>query len=267
MARKKLTAPAITAMKRSGERIAVLTAYDYMTARIIDGAGVDIILVGDSAAMVVLGHESTLPVTVDEMVMLTAAVVRAKSRALVVGDLPFMSYQADVGDAVRAAGRFVKDGGAQAVKLEGGVRVADKLRAVVDAGIPVMGHIGLTPQSVHEFGGYRVQGKDEEARDSLLRDARAVEEAGCFSVVLEAMPRELGRRITEMLSIPTIGIGAGPDCDGQVLVVNDILEYTEGRPARFVRIYADAGSVVEDAVGRYVADVKSGSYPSDEECY
>ncbi len=267
MAQKKLTAPAITAMKRSGERIAVLTAYDYMTARIIDGVGVDIILVGDSAAMVVLGHESTLPVTVDEMVMLTAAVVRAKTRALVVGDLPFMSYQADVGDAVRAAGRFVKDGGAQAVKLEGGVRVGDKLRAVVDAGIPVMGHIGLTPQSVHEFGGYRVQGKDDEAGEKLLCDARAVEEAGCFSVVLEAMPRDLGRRITEMLSIPTIGIGAGPDCDGQVLVVNDILKYTEGRPARFVRTYGDAGSVVEDAARRYVADVKSGDYPSDEECY
>ncbi len=264
---KKLTAPAITAMKGSGERIAVLTAYDYMTARIADGAGVDVILVGDSAAMVVLGYESTLPVTVAEMVMLTAAVARAKTRALVVGDLPFMSYQADIGDAVRAAGIFIKDGGAQAVKLEGGVRIADKLRAVVDAGIPVMGHIGLTPQSVHEFGGYRVQGKDEKARESLLADARAVQEAGCFSVVLEAMPRELGRQITELLSIPTIGIGAGPDCDGQVLVVNDILKYTDGRPARFVRSYADVGSVVEDAARRYVADVKSGSYPSDEECY
>ncbi|MBC8450717.1 3-methyl-2-oxobutanoate hydroxymethyltransferase [bacterium] len=264
---RKLTAPAITAMKQDGEKIAVLTAYDHMTARIADSAGVDVILVGDSAAMVVLGYESTLPVTVAEMVMLTAAVARAKTRALVVGDLPFMSYQADVGDAVRAAGVFIKDGGAQAVKLEGGVRIADKLRAVVDAGIPVMGHIGLTPQSVHEFGGYRVQGKDEKAKESLLADARAVQEAGCFAVVLEAMPRELGRQITEMLSIPTIGIGAGPDCDGQVLVVNDILEYTDGRPARFVRSYADVGSVVEDAARRYVADVKSGSYPSDEECY
>jgi len=264
---KKLTAPAITAMKGSGERIAVLTAYDYMTARIADAAGVDVILVGDSAAMVVLGYESTLPVTVAEMVMLTAAVARAKTRALVVGDLPFMSYQADIGDAVRAAGTFIKDGGAQAVKLEGGVRIADKLRAVANAGIPVMGHIGLTPQSVHEFGGYRVQGKDEKAKESLLADARAVQEAGCFSVVLEAMPRELGRQITEMLSIPTIGIGAGPDCDGQVLVVNDILKYTDGRPARFVRSYADVGLVVEDAARRYVADVKSGSYPSDEECY
>ncbi|MCD4690910.1 3-methyl-2-oxobutanoate hydroxymethyltransferase [bacterium] len=264
---KKVTAPGIRAMKGGSERIVSLTAYDFVTAGLVDQAGADIILVGDSAAMVVLGHESTLPVTVDEMVMLTAAVARAKTRALVVGDLPFMSYQADVADAVRTAGRFVKDGGASAVKLEGGAKVVDRVRAIIDAGIPVMGHIGLTPQSVHEFGGYRIQGRSDDARARLLEDARALDDAGCFSIVLEAMPSELGAEITQSVSIPTIGIGAGPDCDGQVLVINDILGYTSGHTPKFVRSYGDARSLVLDAARRFAADVRSGAYPNDDESY
>jgi 3-methyl-2-oxobutanoate hydroxymethyltransferase len=266
-AARRVTAPGIRAMKGAGERVVALTAYDFMTARLVDEAGADIILVGDSAAMVVLGYDNTLPVTVDEMVMLTAAVSRAKPRALVVGDMPFMSYQAEVADAVRTAGRFVKDGGACAVKLEGGAKFADRVRAIVEAGIPVMGHIGLTPQSVNEFGGYHVQGKGAVAREKLLADARSVDEAGCFSLVLEAMPADLGAEITRAVSIPTIGIGAGAGCDGQVLVINDILGYTVGRPARFVRAYGDARSLVLDAARRFAADVRSGAYPGDKESY
>ena len=267
MEKKKRTAPYVAAMKKSGERIAVLTAYDYATAKLVDAAGVDMILVGDSAAMVVLGYENTLPVTLDEMLMLTAAVSRARTRALVVGDMPFMSYQADVADAVRAAGRMVKEGGAGAVKLEGGEKVVAKIRAVLDAGIPVMGHIGLTPQSIHELGGYRVQGKSEETRERLLADARALDEAGCFSMVLEAIPWQLGREITEAVSVPTIGIGAGPHTDGQVLVINDIINMSDGRHAKFVRGYGDAGKVISDAAAGFVADVKAGSYPNLDESY
>jgi 3-methyl-2-oxobutanoate hydroxymethyltransferase len=267
MTTKKRTAPAIAAMKKSGEKIAVLTAYDYMTARLLDAAGVDMMLVGDSAAMVVLGHENTLPVTLDEMVMLTAAVARAKPRALVVGDMPFMSYQASVPDAVRSAGRMVKEGGAGAVKLEGGRKVVPKVEAVKEAGIPVMGHIGLTPQSIHELGGYRVQGKNDETRQRLLDDAKALDEAGCFSMVLEAIPWQLGKEITESVGIPTIGIGAGPHCDGQVLVINDITGYFEGPSAKFVRGYGDAAAVVSKAAEDFVRDVKSGDYPSLDESY
>lgn len=267
MERKQRSAPSIAAMKKAGEKIAVLTAYDYMTAKLVDAAGVDIILVGDSAAMVVLGHENTLPVTLEEMVMLTAAVSRARPSALVVGDLPFMSYQADVGDAVRSAGRMVKEGGAGAVKLEGGAKVVPKIRAVLDAGIPVMGHIGLTPQSIHELGGYRVQGKNDETRARLLEDARALDAVGCFSIVLEAMPWQLGREITELVSVPTIGIGAGPHCDGQVLVINDIVGYTDGPHPKFVRSYGDARRVVSEAAESFVKDVKSGAYPDLDESY
>jgi len=267
MERKKRTAPSIAAMKKAGEKVAVLTAYDYMTAKLVDGAGVDVILVGDSAAMVVLGHESTLPVTLDEMVMLTAAVARAHTAALVVGDMPFMSYQASVPDAVRAAGRMVKDGGAGAVKLEGGRKVVTRIEAVLDAGIPVMGHIGLTPQSIHKLGGYRVQGKNDETREALLEDARALEEAGCFSMVLEAIPWQLGKDITDAVSIPTIGIGAGPHCDGQVLVINDIIGYSDVPAPKFVRRYGDAGKLVSEAATAYVRDVKSGAYPDLDESY
>lgn len=267
MERKKRTAPSIVAMKERGEKIAVLTAYDHMTARILDEAGVDMLLVGDSAAMVVLGYENTLPVSLDAMIMLTAAVARARTKALVVGDMPFMSYQASVADAVRSAGRLVKEGGAEAVKLEGGRRMAPKLAAVLEAGIPVMGHIGLTPQAIHELGGYRVQGKNDDAKERLLDDARALEEAGCFSMVLEGMPWQVGKEITESISIPTIGIGAGPHTDGQVLVVNDITGYVEGKVPKFVRAYGDAKKVVSDAAGGFVRDVKSGAYPDLDESY
>jgi 3-methyl-2-oxobutanoate hydroxymethyltransferase len=254
-------------MKKAGEKVAVLTAYDYMTARLVDAAGVDMILVGDSAAMVVLGHKNTLPVSLDEMVMLTAAVSRADTSALVVGDMPFMSYQASSADAVRAAGRMVKEGGAEAVKLEGGRKVVQKIEAVLDAGIPVLGHIGLTPQSIHELGGYRVQGRSEETRERLMDDARALVDVGCFSMVLEAIPWQLGAEITEAVSVPTIGIGAGPHCDGQVLVINDIVGYTEGTAPRFVRRYGDVGEVVSEAARGFVSDVKSGAYPDLDESY
>jgi 3-methyl-2-oxobutanoate hydroxymethyltransferase len=265
--RKKRTAPSITAMKKAGERIAALTAYDCATARLLDEAGVDVILVGDSAAMVVLGYENTLPVTLDAMIVLTAAVSRAKPRALVVGDMPFMSYQASVSDAVRNAGRMVKEGGAEAVKLEGGRKVTPKVEAVLAAGIPVMGHVGLTPQSIHEIGGYRVQGKNDVTRGRLLADARALEESGCFAIVLEAVPHDVGREITEALSIPTIGIGAGPHTDGQVLVISDIIGMVTGPLAKFVRSYGDAGSVIAKAASDYVRDVKAGDYPTLDESY
>jgi 3-methyl-2-oxobutanoate hydroxymethyltransferase len=265
--RKKRTAPSITAMKGAGEKIAALTAYDCVTARLLDEAGVDIILVGDSAAMVVLGYENTLPVTLDAMIMLTAAVSRARPSALVVGDMPFMSYQASVADAVRNAGRMVKEGGAEAVKLEGGRKVVPKVEAVLAAGIPVMGHIGLTPQSVHELGGYRVQGRNEASHGRLIEDARALEAAGCFSIVLEAVPHGLGREITQALSIPTIGIGAGPSTDGQVLVISDIIGMSGGPTAKFVRSYGDAQSVVSKAASDYVRDVKAGDYPTLDESY
>jgi 3-methyl-2-oxobutanoate hydroxymethyltransferase len=254
-------------MKAAGEKIAALTAYDVMTARLLDEAGVDVLLVGDSAAMVVLGYENTLPVTLDAMLVLTAAVARAGPSALVVGDMPFMSYQACAADAVRSAGRMVKEGGAEAVKLEGGRKIVPTISAVLDAGIPVMGHIGLTPQSIHELGGYRVQGKTDDARARLLDDAAALEEAGCFSMVLEAMPWELAKEVTAAVSIPTIGIGAGPHCDGQVLVVNDILGYVSGRTAKFVRSYGDVKSVVAEAARGFVRDVKDGNYPSLDESY
>jgi 3-methyl-2-oxobutanoate hydroxymethyltransferase len=267
MERKKRTAPSIVAMKERGEKIAVLTAYDHMTARLLDEAGVDMILVGDSAAMVVLGYENTLPVSLDAMVLLTAAVARARPKALVVGDMPFMSYQASIDDAVRSAGRLVKEGGAEAVKLEGGRRMVPKIAAVLEAGIPVMGHIGLTPQAIHELGGYRVQGKNDDAKERLLDDAKALEEAGCFSMVLEGMPWQVGKAITESISIPTIGIGAGPHTDGQVLVVNDILGYVEGKVPKFVRSYGDTKKVVSEAAGGFVRDVKSGAYPDLDESY
>jgi len=267
MERKKRTAPSIVAMKGAGEKIAVLTAYDFTTARILDEAGVDVILVGDSAAMVVLGYENTLPVSLDAMIVLTAAVSRARPRALVVGDMPFMSYQASIADAVRNAGRMVKEGGAEAVKLEGGAKLVPRIEAILEAGIPVMGHVGLTPQSIHELGGYRVQGRNDATRARLLDDARALEDAGCFSIVLEAIPWQVGREITEAIGIPTIGIGAGPHTDGQVLVVNDIVGYVEGRTPKFVRRYGDAKSVVSQAAKGFVDDVKSGEYPTLEESY
>jgi 3-methyl-2-oxobutanoate hydroxymethyltransferase len=248
-------------------KIACLTAYDYPTARLLDEAGVDILLVGDSLAMVVLGYESTVPVTLEEMLHHTRAVRRGTRRALLVADMPFGSYHAEPGEAVRHAVRFLKEGGAEAVKIEGGERRVETIVRLVEAEIPVMAHIGLTPQSVHALGGFRVQGKSEAAAEQLLRDARAVEAAGAFSVVLESIPREVAAQITAELRIPTIGIGAGPDCDGQVLVIHDLLGLSFGHRPKFARRYANVGEIVSRAVAEYCRDVREGRFPSDEESY
>ncbi|MPZ15800.1 MAG: 3-methyl-2-oxobutanoate hydroxymethyltransferase [Chloroflexi bacterium] len=261
------TIQGIQDMKRHGDRIAMLTAYDYSTAKLVDAAGVPMILVGDTLGMVMLGYETTLHVTMDDMVRHIQAVVRGTSQALVVGDLPFMSYQASSDDAVRNAGRFLQDGGAQAVKLEGGVPMAATVRRIVDCGIPVMGHIGLTPQSVNQLGGYKVQGRTPEVASRLLDDARALEEAGAFSIVLECVPAPLSARITEGLSIPTIGIGAGPHCDGQVQVIHDILGLFSDLRPRHARRYAEVGDVIREALQQYVADVVAGTFPTAKESF
>ena len=248
-------------------KITCLTAYDYPTARLLDEAGVDVILVGDSLGMVVLGHESTLPVTLEDMLHHTRAVRRGTRRALVVADMPFGSYHTDTAESLRNAVRFVKEAGAEAVKVEGGERRLELIARLTEAEIPVMGHVGLTPQSVNALGGYRVQGKTPDAAEHLLRDARAVEAAGAFAVVLEAVPRELAARITRDLRIPTIGIGAGPECDGQVLVLHDILGLTFSPLPKFARQYADIGKIISSAVREYCHDVRSGGFPSDAESY
>jgi len=258
---------AVSSQNSSAAKITCLTAYDYPTARLLDEAGVDILLVGDSLAMVVLGYESTLPVTLEEMLHHTRAVRRGTHHALLVADMPYGSFHDDPMEAVRNAVRFVKEAGAEAVKIEGGERRMDLIARLVEAEIPVMGHIGLTPQSVNAFGGFRVQGKTEEAGDQLLRDARAVEAAGAFAIVLESIPRELAARITAELRIPTIGIGAGPDCDGQVLVINDLLGLSFGHQPKFTRRYADVGEIISRAVAEYCRDVQQGRFPSDEESY
>jgi 3-methyl-2-oxobutanoate hydroxymethyltransferase len=265
--RAKVTAPAVVALKRKGEPITVVTAYDYPTARLADQAGVEILLVGDSVGTVVLGYESTLPVTMDDMLHHTRAVTRAKPSALVVGDMPFMSYQASDEQAVLNAGRFIQEGGADAIKLEGGARVAGAVRRIVEAGIPVMGHLGLTPQSVLAFGGYKVQARGEADQERLIADAKALEAAGCFSLVLEGIPARLGAVVTRELQIPTIGIGAGVNCDGQVLVTHDLLGLFLGHRPKFVRRYAELGDAMRDAFARYVADVKAKRFPGDAESY
>lgn len=257
----------LAAHKRAGERFAMLTAYDYLTAQILDEAGVPVLLVGDSLGMVVLGYDSTVPVTVDEMLHHTRAVRRGAKRALVVGDMPFMSYQGSVDEGLRNAGRFLKEGGANAVKLEGGGPVVDLTARLVGAGIPVMGHLGLTPQSVNQFGGFKVQGRDEDAADRIVADARALADAGAFAIVLEGVPADLGRRVTEAVPVPTIGIGAGADTDGQVMVVSDLLGLTSGRLPRFVKQYADLRSAMTDAVKAYSSEVASGDYPGPEHRY
>jgi 3-methyl-2-oxobutanoate hydroxymethyltransferase len=259
---RRVTVPDLVAAK-GNRRLAVLTAYDYPTALWLDRAGVDVLLVGDSLAMVVLGLEDTLSVGMDEMLHHTRAVARGARRALVVGDMPFMSYQASVEQAVRNAGRFLKEGRAHAVKLEGGAAVLPEVRAIVDAGIPVMGHLGLTPQSAHALGGYRVQGRTAASARKLVDDAAALAEAGCFSIVLEAIPAELAARITEAVAVPTVGIGAGPDCDGQVLVVHDAAGLFERFTPRFVKRYADLGPMLQEAATRYVEEVKSGDFPTE----
>jgi len=263
----KTTIPDILKKKAEGRKITVLTAYDFPTAQIVDEAGIDIILVGDSLGMVVQGIDSTLPVTMDEMIYHTRLVSRAAKTSLVVGDMPFLSYQASAAEAVRNAGRFLKEAGAEVVKLEGGAAVAEPIRAIVAAGIPVMGHVGLTPQSVHALGGFKVQGKDEASREKVLADARAVQEAGAFSVVLESVPASLAKEIGGMLSIPTIGIGAGPHCDGQVLVLHDLLGLFDRFTPKFVKRYANLKAEALSAVKRYRQDVEGGSFPSDEHTF
>jgi len=265
--RPRWTAPAIAALKAKQERIVVVTAYDYPTARLVDEAGAEVILVGDSLGMVVLGYETTLPVTMDDMLHHTRAVVRAKPRALVVADLPFMSYQPGPIDALRNAGRLVQEGGADAVKLEGGARTAEAVRAITSTGIPVMGHLGLTPQSVLTMGGYRVQAKSDEDAARLVREARLLEACGAFAVVLEGVPKAVAREVTGQVGIPTIGIGAGKDTDGQVLVWHDLLGMWFGKPAKFVRRYAALGEAAHEGLERFVADVKDGRFPNDDESY
>ncbi len=264
---KRVTVLDILAAKKEGRRLAVLTAYDFPTAQIVDAAGVDIILVGDSLGNVILGYENTLPVTVDQMIHHTAAVTRAARRAMVVADLPFLSYQVSAEEARRNAGRLVKEGGAAAVKLEGGELYADLTASLVDMGIPVMGHVGLTPQSVHRFGGFRVQGRDEASAGEIVGGAKALEEAGAFAVVLEGIPSALAERITRELSIPTIGIGAGPACDGQVLVLHDMLGIYRGFRPKFVKVYDEIGARMEEAVRRYVSEVRNGEFPDESHAF
>ncbi|ROQ93180.1 3-methyl-2-oxobutanoate hydroxymethyltransferase [Desulfosoma caldarium] len=262
----RITVPGIMAAK-GRRKLTMLTAYDYCTARWVDRGGVDMILVGDSLAMVMLGHEDTLSVTMEEMLHHTRAVARGTQRALVVGDMPFLSYQVSVSQAVENAGRFLKEGRAQAVKLEGGASVLKQVEAIVEAGIPVQGHLGLTPQSIAKLGGFKVQGKDEEAAKKLVDDAIALSQAGCFSLVLEAIPAQVARRITEAVPIPTIGIGAGPACDGQVLVIHDLVGLFDRFLPRFVKQYDTLGRRLEEAVSRYRQEVESGVFPGPEHSF
>lgn len=260
---RPVTVPEFRAAKARGERLAVVTAYDYTSARLADEAGADCLLVGDSLGMVIQGHATALPVTLGQIAYHTECVVRGTRRALVVSDLPFLSYQVSPRQAVRSAGRLLKKAGAHAVKLEGGMRMAETIRAVVDAGIPVMGHVGLTPQAVHQLGGFKVQ----RDADQLLADAKAVEDAGAFSLVVESVPAEIGAKITESVSIPTIGIGAGLKCDGQVLVYHDLLGlYTDFKP-KFVKRYADMGTQIRDALAAYCGEVRSGKFPDPEHSF
>jgi 3-methyl-2-oxobutanoate hydroxymethyltransferase len=265
---KKISVTDIQRMKADGEKIPVLTSYSYPFARIVDSSGVPVIMVGDSVGMVEAGHANTLPVTVDEMVYHTRAVARAAAHALVVADMPFASYQISTEEAVRNAARLVKEGGAEAVKLEGGRTRAGAIRAIVDMGVPVMAHVGLTPQSVHALGGFTVQGRTRAAAEVIIEDARAVEEAGAFSVVLEGVPASVAAEITALLTIPTIGIGAGPDCDGQVLVINDMLGLNPGyKLPKFVRQYADIKKTVGEAIEKFAEEVRSGAFPSENNSY
>lgn len=259
----QITTAAIRDMKQKKQKVTMLTAYDFGTAAIVDEAGIDIILVGDSLGMVVLGYDSTLPVTMEDMIHHTKAVSRGAKRAMVLGDMPFMSYQASVDEAVRNAGRFLQEAGAHGVKLEGGREVAEVTRRIASAGIPVMAHLGLTPQSVHQLGGYKVQGKGDTAAKRMIEDAQILEEAGAFAVVLECVPVPLAREITESLTITTIGIGAGVHCDGQVLVVNDMLGIFERFTPKFVKKYANLNSQMKEAVRQYCNEVRAGEFPDD----
>ncbi len=265
--RQKVTTLSLLEKKQKREPITALTAYDYATARLVDEAGIDIILVGDSLAQVMLGYDNTLPVSVEEMLHHTRASRRGIKHALLVADMPFASYHLGLDEALRNASRFVKEAGAEAVKIEGGEKRVEVVRRIIDAEIPVMGHIGLTPQSVHAMGGYKVQGKTLGAIEQLMRDAVALDRAGVFSLVLEGLPREVAAMITAEVHTPTIGIGAGPDCDGQILVIHDMLGLNFGTPAKFVRQYTDIGAAIRGAVEQYRDDVIAGGYPNDEESY
>jgi 3-methyl-2-oxobutanoate hydroxymethyltransferase len=262
-----VTTAVVRQMKQKKEKITMLTAYDYPTAAAVDEAGIDIILVGDSLGMVVLGYDSTLPVTMEDMIRHTKAVTRAAKRAMVIGDMPFMSYQVSVEEALRNAGRFMQEAGAHGIKLEGGREVAEVTRRIVQAGIPVMAHIGLTPQSVHQLGGYKVQGKDHPSATRLMEDAKILEEAGAFSIVLECVPAALAEKITTSLSMVTIGIGAGAHCDGQVLVVNDMLGLFERFTPKFVKKYANLNVEIKAAVGQYIREVREGQFPGPEHSF
>lgn len=265
---RRVTTRDFIALKERGEKIAVVTAYDVLFARLVDEAGVDGVLVGDSAGQVVAGYESTLPVTLDQMIYHAQAVRRGVRRALVLFDMPFLTYQVSAEEAMRNAGRVLRETGAQAVKIEGGTEtIAETIRRLVSVGIPVMGHLGLTPQSVHAFGGYGLRGRESDERAEIVAAAHRLEDAGCFSLVLEMLPRGLAMEISSFLHIPTIGIGAGPDCDGQVLVLPDLLGLNPGFAPKFLKRFAELGAATREAVGRYVEEVKSGTYPGPEHSY
>ncbi len=264
---EKVTTQTVVEMKRNGERISMLTAYDFTMAGIVDRAGIDVILVGDSASNVMAGYETTVPMTLDHMIYHTSCVVRGVQRALVIADLPFMSYQVTIKEALISAGRMMKEAGAHGVKLEGGRTIAGTVKKIVNAGIPVMGHLGLTPQSIYKFGTYKVRAKEEQEAEELLEDAQILEEAGVFSIVLEKIPAALAKKVTESVSIPTIGIGAGADCDGQVLVTHDMLGLNKDFSPRFLRRYADLDKSMTDAVSKYIDDVKKGDFPNENERY
>jgi 3-methyl-2-oxobutanoate hydroxymethyltransferase len=264
---KRITTHQLREMKNRGEKIAMLTAYDYSMAKIIDGAGIDIILVGDSASNVMAGHETTLPITLDQMIYHAASVVRAVKRSLVVVDLPFGTYQGSSGEALRSSIRIMKESGAHAVKLEGGNEVKESVDRILSAGIPVMGHLGLTPQSIYKFGTYTVRAREEAEANKLMEDARLLEKCGCFGIVLEKIPAGLAKSVSQAISIPTIGIGAGPDADGQVLVMQDMFGISQEFKPRFLRRYADLHTIMSEAVIKYIADVKSNDFPNESEQY
>lgn len=263
----KITTQTVVEMKHRGEKISMLTAYDFTMAQIVDQAGIEIILVGDSASNVMAGHETTVPMNLDHMIYHTSCVVRGVDRALVIADLPFMSYQVTPKEALISAGRMMKEAGAHAVKLEGGKPIINTVKKIVDAGIPVMGHLGLTPQSIYKFGTYKVRAKEEEEASTLIEDAKLLEEAGCFAIVLEKIPAKLAAKVTAEVNIPTIGIGAGVDCDGQVLVIHDMLGMNKGFNPRFLRRYADVHSVMTGAIEQYIKDVKDKDFPNQDEQY
>lgn len=264
---KKVTTHTLQEMKRAGENITMLTSYDYSLARLVDSAGIDVILVGDSASNVMAGNDTTVPITLDHMIYHAQCVVNGVDRALVVVDMPFGSYQGDTKLALKSAIRIMKESAGHAVKLEGGAEITDSIKRILTAGIPVMGHLGLTPQSIYKFGTYGVRAKGDEEAERLISDALELQESGCFAIVLEKIPADLAKMVSDRLDIPTIGIGAGPHCDGQVLVLHDMLGITKDFSPRFLRRYADLGDAVDNAVKQYITDVRSGDFPNDEESY